>query len=158
MKLTLNIFEKRQEDEDKRWPNYVFGGRLRTSTLVLVVAFFALLWLQAHELNENSPSKTTTVVPPPPPGYTTDNHEGTKTYVPDPNSDYTLVPRTRLQPPSTTTEPPPTTTTITTTTPPPFQPPCIPPFCTPSPTTPTSPSQLPQPGPGPVPTPAPPAR
>jgi hypothetical protein len=161
MKLTLNIFEKRQEDEEKRWPKYVFRGRLRTSTLALLVAFIALLWIQAHEQTGTSSSKTTTVAPPPPPGYTFDNRSGgNRGYVPDPKSDYTLVPRTQLQPPSTTAPPPPTTTTTS----PPFvlpTLPCIAPFCTPSPSpgAPTpGPSQQPPLELGPSPTPSPPAR
>ncbi|HTQ16937.1 hypothetical protein [Mycobacterium sp.] len=159
MKLTFNLFEKPAEDENKRWPRYVFGGRFRTSTLALIMAFCALQWVQATS------AKTTPPQPPPPPGYTTDNKGGNGSYIPDPNSDYTVVPRTRVQPPSPTTTPPtvPPTTTTTTTTPPFVLPtlPCIPPFCNPN-TTPNPPSpgpaQQPPPGPGPVPTSAPPAR
>ena len=40
MKLTLNILEKHRRDADRRWPSYMFGGRVRTSTLVLIIAFF----------------------------------------------------------------------------------------------------------------------
>ena len=40
MKLTLNLLEKRKDDQDRRWPAYI-GGRVRTSTLVLIVAFLA---------------------------------------------------------------------------------------------------------------------
>jgi hypothetical protein len=145
VKFTLNIL-KRHRDEERGWPDYLFGGHVRTSTLVLIVALVAVAWVY----------NTATYRPPAqvvPPGF-----------VPDPN--YTWVQRSRVdQPPSTvtvtltpttTTTPPSPTTTTTTTTPPPFQLPCIPPFCTPSPT--TSPSQLPQPGPGPAPTASPPAR
>jgi hypothetical protein len=153
VKFTLNVLEKRSDDAERRWPSYVFGGRMRTSTVVLIVAFLAVWWVYDTYRPEPAPKP-----PPPqvvPPGF-----------VPDPN--YTWVPRSRVQePPSTptftptpTTTVPPTTPPTTTTNPPPFvlpPLPCIPPFCTPS-TTPTpSPPQLPQPGPGPVPTSAPPA-
>ncbi len=131
---------------------------MRTSTLVLIIAFFAVWWLYDTYRPEPAPK------PPPqqvvPPGF-----------VPDPN--YTWVPRSQVrQPPATvtytptptsTTPPTPTTTvpipaTTTTTTPPFGLPalPCLlpPPFCPPSPSptpSPTAPSQLPQPGPGPAP-------
>jgi hypothetical protein len=26
-------------DDSKRWPNYLFGGRIRTSTIGLIIAF-----------------------------------------------------------------------------------------------------------------------
>jgi hypothetical protein len=80
-------------------------GRMRVSTLVLVVAFLALFW--AHQAFQPEPSATeappTAVVPP--------------GFVPDP--DYTWVPRTnvREQPRMTTTTTTPTTTTTTTTSP-----------------------------------------
>jgi cytoskeletal protein RodZ len=81
-------------------------GRMRVSTLVLVVAFLALFWV--HQAFQPEPSATeappTAVVPP--------------GFVPDP--DYTWVPRTnvREQPRmTTTTTTPPTTTTTTTTSP-----------------------------------------
>ena len=44
MKLTLNVLEKNTRDADQHWPNYMFGGRVRTSTLVLIIAFFATWW------------------------------------------------------------------------------------------------------------------
>jgi hypothetical protein len=158
VKFTLNILEKHSDDQERHWPSYIFGGRMRTSTLVLIVAFLALWWVydtyRPQESAHEGPPATQVV----PPGF-----------VPDPN--YTWVPRSRVpQPPSftpiptpttavpTTTPPPPPTTT--TTTPPPFvlpTLPCLPPFCTPS-TTPTpAPPQPPQPGPGLSPTSAPPA-
>jgi hypothetical protein len=154
VKFTLKIPEKRSEDADRSWPRHMLGGRVRTSTIVLIVVFLAVWWTYdtykpkppAHE----GPPATQVV----PPGF-----------VPDPN--YTWVPRSRVQQPpadtytptptptpTTTTPPPPPVTT--TTTPPPFvlpTLPCIPPFCTPS----TTPTPSPQPGPGPVPTPLPPA-
>jgi hypothetical protein len=81
-------------------------GRMRVSTLVLIVAFIALFWV--HQAFQPEPTATeappTAVVPP--------------GFVPDP--DYTWVPRTdvREQPRmTTTTTTPPTTTTTTTTSP-----------------------------------------
>ncbi|WP_082956653.1 MULTISPECIES: hypothetical protein [unclassified Mycobacterium] len=153
MKLTLNILEKRAGGAERRW-SHLFGGRMRTSTLVLIVAFFAVWWVYDTYRPEPAPKPAAPQVVPP-------------GFVPDPN--YTWVPRSRVQQPPptvtftptptttvppTTTMPPPTSTT--TTAPPPFQlptPPCLlpPPFCPPS-TSPTpTPPQLPQPGPGPAP-------
>jgi hypothetical protein len=154
VKFTLNVLEKGSDDDkDRGWPRHMFGGRVRTSTMVLIVLFLALWWTYdtykpqppAHE------APATQVVPP--------------GFVPDPN--YTWVPRSRVQQPpaetytptstpTSTPPPPPPPVTTTTTTPPPFvlpTLPCIPPFCTPS----TTPVPAPPPGPGPVPTPAPPA-
>jgi len=75
-------------------------GRLRTSTVVLIVAFFALWWLQQTYQPEPARTETPQVVPP--------------GFVPDP--DYTWVPRTKVETPRTTRT---TTPTTTTTTPPP---------------------------------------
>jgi hypothetical protein len=152
VKFTLNILEKRGGDEEKRWPRYAFGGRMRTSTVALMVAFLLVWWVYdtyRPEPEHGGPPSTQVV----PPGF-----------VPDPN--YTWVPRSRVQEPPSVTYTPTTTTTTTTTPPPPTTTttapppfvlptlPCIPPFCTPS-TTPAP--QQPQPGPGPSPTSAPPA-
>jgi len=164
VKFSLKI-PKRHRDEERGWPEYLFGGHVRTSTLVLIVAFLAVWWVydtyRPHEEHGGPPA--TQVVPP--------------GFVPDPN--YTWVPRSQVQePPSsypvttTTTTPTTTTTTPTTTTttppspPPPFQLPCLPPFCTTSesPTTPPPQQRPPEPGPlppsapTPAPTSAPPAR
>ena len=142
MKLTLNVLENHR-DADRRWPSYILGGRVRTSTLVLIIAFFLTWW--AYDTNRPHP-------PPPvapqvvPPGF-----------VPDPN--YTWVPRTQVQLPTydtptdtpTTTVPtttPPTTPPTTTTPPPLFQLPGLPPPFGPA----TTPSTAPA---GPVPAPAP---
>jgi hypothetical protein len=145
MKLTLSVLENHSRDEDKHWPNYIFGGRVRTSTLVLIIVFFATWWTyNTYKPQPTPPPVAPQVVPP--------------GYVPDPN--YTWVPRTRLQQPTydtpttavPTTTPP--TTPPTTTTPPPL----IPTFVLPPPfgpgTTPPDPS-TPTPPPGPVPAPAP---
>ena len=141
MKLTLNILEKGDDDAAKRRPlSHLFGGRVRTSTVVLIVAFLALWWVyDTYRPAPASKPPTQQVVPP--------------GFVPDPN--YTWVPRTRVQEPTptpTTTTPPPRSAVTTTTPPPPFvlpTLPCIPPFCTPSPT--PSPSPLPVPGAPPAP-------
>lgn len=160
MKFTLNILEKRTGEQEKHWPGYVFGGRLRTSTLVLILAFLGVWWVY----NTYSPDKSGPA-----------NAPATQ-YVPlqpgmKPDPDYTWVPKSRLQQPPQEPEytwtPTPTTTettvaptttipttTTTTTTPPPFTLPtlpCLPPFCTPTPT-PSAPSQQTHPGTAPVPT------
>src|ERR1700738_4830148 len=110
MKLDLNLLQKRRSKDDRRAPSDLFGGRVRTSTLVLIVLFIALWWTYGTygphpEPHTDTPAPSQVV----PPGF-----------VPDP--DYTWVPRTRVeqQPPirtpqtstpTTTTPPPPTTTT-----------------------------------------------
>jgi hypothetical protein len=135
MKVTLNVLENRGRDADRRWPGHIFGGRVRTSTLVLIVAFFAVWWTYDTYRPVPTPPAAPQVVPP--------------GFLPDPA--YTWVPRSRVQAPPTydtptppptydtptptptptTTTPPPTTTTTpppTTTTPPPlFQLPVLPP-------------------------------
>lgn len=158
MKLTLNVLEKHR-DEDRRWPRYVFGGRMRTSTAALILAFLVVWWVYDANRPEPAPKAPPTQVVPP-------------GFVPDPN--YTWVPRTRVQPPantyvptpsstvpptSTTTPPPPPPLT-TTTSPPPFQLPCLlpPPFCPPSPSPTSPPPQQPMLGPVPSPTSTAPAR
>jgi hypothetical protein len=153
VKFTLNILEKRKDDKQRGW-SHLFGGRVRTSTFVLIVAFLAVWWVYDTYRPEPPPKPPAPQVVPP-------------GFVPDPN--YTWVPRSRVQqPPTVTFTPTPTTTapatttppvTTTTTAPPPFAPPqlpCLlpPPFCPPSTSpapTPTPPQQLPQPGPGPAP-------
>ena len=125
MKLTLNIFEKGDDSEAKRRPlSHLFGGRVRTSTVVLIVAFLAVWWVYDTYRPQPPPKPPAPQVVPP-------------GFVPDPN--YTWVPRTRVQEPlpsvteTPTTTPPPTTTT---TAPPPFQLPTIvlpPPFGLPTP-------------------------
>ncbi|HTX96002.1 MAG TPA: hypothetical protein VME67_14755 [Mycobacterium sp.] len=156
MKLTLSILEKDSDTKQRRW-SHVFGGRMRTSTLVLIVALLAVWWLYDTYRPEPAPKPSPPQVVPP-------------GFVPDPN--YTWVPRSRVQePPATatitptpTTSVPPTSTTavpppVTATTgPPPFAPPqlpCLlpPPFCPPS----TSLAPARQPGPGPAPASSPPA-
>lgn len=164
MKFTLNILEKRGDGDDTgaehRWPKHMFGGRLRTSTFVLIVAFLVAWWVYDTYRPEPSPKPPAQQVVPP-------------GFVPDPN--YTWVPRSRVQAPPTVTStptptstppppppPPPPPVTTTTTITPPFQLPQLPcvlpaPFCPPSSSPTPSPPQQPQPGPGPVPTSPPPA-
>jgi hypothetical protein len=91
------------EKESHGWPKYLFKGRMRTSTAVLIVAFLLAWWLYA---NVPPPPKAPVQVPATqvvPPGF-----------VPDPN--YTWVPRTAVRQPPTTTPTTPTTTTPTTAT------------------------------------------
>ena len=91
MKFTLSILEKRSEDSDaeRRWPHYMFGGRVRTSTFVLIIAFFLVWWVYDTYRPEPAPKPPAQQVVPP-------------GFVPDPN--YTWVPRSRVQ------QPPPTDT------------------------------------------------
>jgi hypothetical protein len=151
MKVTLNVLENRGRDADRHWPGHMFGGRVRTSTLVLVIAFFAVWWTYDHYRPHPPPPAAPQVVPP--------------GFVPDPS--YTWVPRSQVQsPPSydtpTPIPPPPTTppTTTkppTTTQPPPplFQLPVLPPPFGPGPTpAPAPPGQVPG-SPTPAPAPAP---
>jgi hypothetical protein len=151
VKLTLNVLEDHSQDKDRHWPGYI-GGRIRTSTAVLIVAFFAAWW--AYE----------TYRPPPEPSRPSAPQVVPPGFLPDPN--YTWVPRTRVQPPPTyytptptptttvpTTTPPTTTTTTMTTTPPPlFQLPVLPPpFGPGTSTTPTPAPPGSSPAPGPIP-------
>ena len=90
-----------REGEHRGWPNYLFGGRVRTSTFVLVVAFFATWWVYSTYQPEPAPPVPQTQVVPP-------------GFVPDP--DYTWVPRTSVRPRPTETYTRTTTPTTTTTT------------------------------------------
>jgi hypothetical protein len=143
-------------DTERGWPAYLFGGRVRTSTVVLIIAFLAIWWVyDDHQQSIKSNTKTTQVPATQivPPGF-----------MPDPN--YTWVPRTRVQPPPTTSETPTPTPTPTTTTPPPLTttttppppfglpaivlpPPFGPPVTTPSP----APGEAPPPASAPAPPP-----
>lgn len=92
--------------EDRRtgrsWPAYLFGGRVRTSTVALILAFVLLWW--AYESYGPAPEDpdqvpAAEVVPP--------------GFIPDPA--YTWVPRTDVQrTPATTTPTTPTSPTTTT--------------------------------------------
>jgi hypothetical protein len=131
--FTLDKLRKLGHNVERGWPGYLFGGRIRTSTVVLILAFGVLWWIyDDHQRSANS-SSTPTQVPASqvvPPGF-----------VPDPN--YTWVPRSRLQQPpvtvtvtqtptttATTTPPEPSTPTTTSEPPPPFG---LPPFVLPPP-------------------------
>lgn len=93
--------------EGKTWPAYILGGRMRTSTLVLIIAFLGLGWLyETYDPGPATPEQVpaSEVVPP--------------GFIPDPN--YTWAPRTDVQrhsPATTTTTTTPTTPTTTSTTP-----------------------------------------
>jgi hypothetical protein len=139
MKFTL-----RREGEDRGWPNYLFWGRVRTSTFCLIVAFALTWWLyDTYQPPPQAPTDPAQVVPP--------------GFVPDP--EYTWVPRTNVRtaaPTPTTT----TTTTPTTETPTPIETPTNTPAvpaipwlpatpASPSPGTPAQPTPTPAPTPGP---------
>ena len=85
-----------RDSAEHRWPGYLLGGRIRTSTVVLLLAFIGIWWV--YETYEPPPAPpdqipATEVVPP--------------GYVPDPA--YTWVPRTDVRIPATSE----TTTTPT---------------------------------------------
>lgn len=105
MKLSTLVKPKlRREGDQRGWPDYLFWGRIRTSTVGLIVAFLATWWLYE------------TYQPPAPPPAVPTQDGGAPFMVPNP--DYTWVPRTRIEEaPPTTTTPTTTTTTPTTTTP-----------------------------------------
>ncbi|MDT4999213.1 MAG: hypothetical protein QOK12_1318 [Mycobacterium sp.] len=90
---------------DHGWPGYLINGRIRTSTVGLVVALFVLAWVH------------NTYAPPPPAPVVPDTAVVPPGFVPDP--EYTWVPRTNVQerPKTTTTTPTTTETTPTTTEP-----------------------------------------
>lgn len=100
--------------DGRGWPNYIFWGRVRTSTAALIIAFIGVWWLYETYQPPAAPSQepATQVVPP--------------GFIPDPS--YTWVPRTDVQRRTTTTTTTPTTTETTPTT---------------SPTEPTSPGETP---------------
>jgi hypothetical protein len=153
VKFLRNILAKSGDDAERRWlPSHLFGGRVRTSTLALIMAFLVVWWLydtyRPHELAHSDSPPPPQVVPP--------------GFVPDPN--YTWAPRTPVDelpprrpaprtlittPPTASTTPPTTTNPSPTTTPPPpftLPPlPCLlpPPFCPETTTSTASPSPLP---------------
>lgn len=111
--MTLPSFLQRLQPKNRHSRAYLFGGRIRVSTVGLVLVFFALYWVnQNYQPEPPAPAMDPAqqVVPP--------------GFVPDPN--YTWVPRTNVE----TRAPEPTTTTTTTTT-------------TPTTTTTTTPSPTP---------------
>ena len=78
--------EAQDDDAERSWPRHMFGGRVRTSTMVLIVLFLAAWWTydtyRPQSATHQGPPATQVV----PPGF-----------VPDPN--YTWVPRSRVQQP-----------------------------------------------------------
>ncbi|ORA83116.1 hypothetical protein BST28_02865, partial [Mycolicibacter kumamotonensis] len=98
MTLSPKKPEATRDAAKRRWPVHLFNGRIRTSTVVLIIAFVAVWWVYDTYRTEPTPPAAPQVVPP--------------GFIPDPA--YTWVPRTRLQqPPVTITEtvtPTPTTT------------------------------------------------
>ena len=94
------------QPRERRSARHLLGGRVRVSTIGLLVAFIALFWVyQTVEVPSQPSAPGSQVVPP--------------GFVPDP--DYTWVPRTQVRTrppePTTTTATPTTTTTTPTTTP-----------------------------------------
>lgn len=134
----LTMFSATDRD-DRRWPGYLLGGHVRTSTVVLIMVFMVLWWAYDTYRPQSSPESPPVQVVPP-------------GFVPDPN--YTWVPRTEVQPPQTVTVTvrptatltiTPSPTTVTTTSPPPPPPPFLPPLVLPPPFSPppTTPLQSP---------------
>lgn len=122
MKLRLSAPEiARSGGGKRRWPVHLFNGRVRTSTVVLIIAFVAVWWVYDTYRTEPAPPAAPQVVPP--------------GFIPDPA--YTWVPRTRVQQPPLTVTPTPTTTETTSPTEPPTSEPQTPapvpgfPFCPP---------------------------
>lgn len=90
--------------EGRRWPGYILWGRVRTSTVALIIVFIGCWWLYETYDTGPDPSQVpaSNVVPP--------------GFIPDPA--YTWVPRTDVQRPdlsTTTMETTPTTPTTSTT-------------------------------------------
>ncbi len=90
--------------EGRSWPGYILWGRVRTSTVALIMVFIGCWWLYETYDTGPDPSQVpaSNVVPP--------------GFIPDPA--YTWVPRTDVQRPDlsiTTTETTPTTSTTPTT-------------------------------------------
>ena len=121
----MKLISRRSADTEKRWPVYLPGGRMRTSTVGLIIAFFLTAWLYD-------------TYKPPPPEPVPANQTVPPGFVPDP--EYTWVPRTQVQEWPRTTTTTPTTTTTTTESP-------TPPTTTPTqPTSPPEPTDTPAPG------------
>jgi hypothetical protein len=136
--FNLDTLRRVGDDVERGWPGYLLGGRVRTSTVVLIIAFGALWWIYDDHQRAVESSPKTTQVPATqvvPPGF-----------VPDPN--YTWVPRTQVQQPPTTVTVTPTPTPTTSPTPPPLFPPILlpPPF---GPAVTSTPSPTPNPAPAP---------
>ena len=114
--------------EGRSWPGFLLGGRVRTSTVVLLIAFFATWWLFDTYQPAPAPPEQVPATEVVPPGF-----------IPDPA--YTWAPRTAVQSrPATTT---PTTTPTTTDTEAPTTEPSTSPEATPGATLPPGTSQPP---------------
>ena len=87
----------RSDGEHRDRSGHLFWGRVRTSTFVLLLAFFGTAWLYETYKPPEQPAQSTQVVPP--------------GFVPDPA--YTWVPRTKVWTTTPTTTRPPVTTTTT---------------------------------------------
>ena len=87
----------RSDGEHRDRSGHLFWGRVRTSTFVLLLAFFGTAWLYETYKPPEQPAQSTQVVPP--------------GFVPDPA--YTWVPRTKVWTTTPTTTRPPATTTTT---------------------------------------------
>lgn len=98
----MTITKKKNYREGRTWPTYLLGGRLRTSSAVLIIAFLAVWWLyETYEPIPPHPTQipATEVVPP--------------GFIPDP--EYTWAPRTDVQRNNPETTPTSTTPTTPTT-------------------------------------------
>ena len=85
--------------EGRSWPGFLLGGRVRTSTVVLLIAFFATWWLFDTYQPAPAPPEQVPATEVVPPGF-----------IPDPA--YTWAPRTAVQSrPATSTTTPTTTDT-----------------------------------------------
>jgi len=76
--------------ESRIWPRFMLWGKVRTSTVVLMVAFAGFWWIyENYRPTNDAPPPATQVVPP--------------GFIPDPS--YTWVPRTDVQSNPTSTAP-----------------------------------------------------
>ena len=149
--------------EGKTWPRFVFGGRMRTSTLVLIIAFIGIGWLyETYEPPPPQPDQVpaTEVVPPgfiPDPAYTWAPRTDVQRHTPTETTTETTSPTTpSTTPPSTTETSPGTSPTTTPATPAPSGEPTSAPPSPPTPTTPST-TQAPMPSSARPTTPVPPA-
>ena len=101
--------------EGKTWPGYILGGRMRTSTLLLIIAFLAIGWLyETYEPKPDAPTQVpaTEVVPPgfiPDPAYTWAPRTDVQRHTPTPTTS-TEVTETTTEPSSTDETPTPSST------------------------------------------------
>lgn len=120
-----------QNTEDRGWPGYLLGGRIRTSTVALLIVFAGLWWV--YETYEPPPAPpeqipATDVVPPgfvPDPAYTWVPRTDVRTTTP--TSSPTTAPETPDKPAEATPEESPGATPTAATQRPPLRPPRRPP-------------------------------